>query len=169
MKRILFLCLVIAGVIAFGYWYYIAFVQINVVHYHGGFQVYERGRLVDFSDVRYMHLEPCTTHDSGVMKDEQEEKAHLHDLVGDVVHVHRSSARWGDLFKNLKYSVDMSRPIAAYVNGRKVENILNYPIKSYDSLVLLIGENEDTAVYLKGAVKKDYIMKNEGRSEDCGS
>src|ERR1700730_17097255 len=70
------------------------------VHFHAGFQVYVDDKLQDFSDFKYMHEAPCTVNGKPLTNnhvDEQIEKAHLHDQIGDVVHVHRLGATWSDL------------------------------------------------------------------------
>ena len=138
------------------------------IHIHAGFHVYKDNKLVDFSDAKYMHAEPCTIHDDLKRVDEQGEKAHLHDFVGDVVHVHRVGATWGDLFKNIKYSVDESKTLA-YVNSKEISHIFSYQIHPYDSLVLFIGKHDAVKQALSQAVSKDYIQKIEKQSESCGS
>ncbi len=169
MKKILLLLLILAGFGVAGYFYYVNFYKVEQVHNHAGFRVYVDGKAQDFSDLKYMKVEPCTTDDGNVVEDDQMEKAHLHDFVGDVVHVHRSNAVWGDLFKNIKFTIVTSKPIVAYINGKKVNDILSFPIRPYDSLILLIGKHENTAKYLKNSVKKDHILKAENKSENCGS
>ncbi len=154
---------------AAGYSYYKNFVKPKVVHFHAGFKVYVDGKLQDFSDLKYMHVEPCTTKNAHIDVDEQEMKAHLHDFVGDVAHVHRSNAVWGDLFQNIKFAIDHSKPVLAYINGGKVDDVLHHPIRPYDSLVLIIGKHRDIGSYLKNAVKKDHIVLVEKKSETCGS
>jgi hypothetical protein len=140
---------------------------VKVVHYHAGFQVYENGKLKSFADIRYMHDKPCTGNPSPEELYDPMEKAHLHDLVGDVVHVHRENVVWGDLFTNLKYPVDESNA-EAYINGHKVSGLLSYPIKSYDSLVLFIGTHGDVKQYIANEVTKAHIQEVEHRSETCG-
>lgn len=108
------------------------------VHYHAAFQVYVDGAVVDFSATQYMHVEPC-----GLEDEEEEEtpehvqleKAHLHDGVGDVVHVHREGAVWADLFLNVGYV--FAEPVAGYVNGSRVDSILTYPIEEHDRVLIL--------------------------------
>lgn len=169
MKKILLLLLILIGIGVGGYFYYLNFFKVRQVHYHAGFRVYVDGKAQDFSDLKYMHVLPCTTDEGNKAEDEQMEKAHLHDFVGDVVHVHRSNAVWGDLFRNIKFAIDTSKPITAYINGKKVDDISSYPIRPYDSLVLLIGKHGDAADYLKSAVEKDHIAEIEKKSENCGS
>ena len=57
-----------------------------------------------------MHIEPCRDEEHEKEKKDakeiQLEKAHLHDMIGDVVHVHYKGTRWKDLFANLNYKVN---------------------------------------------------------------
>lgn len=168
MKKFLLIILLLVGVGVGGYFYYDNFIKEKDVHYHAGFRVYVDGKLQDFSDIKYMHYEPCSEGDSHHDEDDQIEKAHLHDKVGDVVHVHRDGAVWGDLFKNIGYKIDEKKGLLAYVNGEKVDGVLSYPIKPYDSLVLLVGKHGDVKGYLKKAVVKRHIVEVEGMSESCG-
>lgn len=142
----------------------------KVVHYHAGFQVYVDGKLQDFSDIKYMHVKPCTNHkEKEEHEDEQEEKAHLHDGIRDVVHVHRDNATWRDLFINIHYSFNSSQSAESYVNGKRVLDILNQKINPYDSLVLLLGKHGNVKDYIKNKVTKEHIQKTEKRSESCGT
>lgn len=139
------------------------------VHYHAGFQVYNNDKLKDFSLLEYMHIEPCTEeeeHEEETLSaaEEQIEKAHLHDFVPDVVHVHRQGSVWQDLFTNLNYPVD---PAQAYVNGQKVTDILSQPIEAYDSVVIFEGQNSDIEAKLETAVTHDHIEATEAEGESC--
>jgi hypothetical protein len=141
---------------------------VKKVHYHAGFQVYRNDALQNFSDPQYMHQKPCTTNETNnEPEDEQIEKAHLHDLVGDVVHIHRENVTWQDLFTNLKYPID-SKQTTAYLNNKKIDNFLSTPIHPYDSLVIFIGKNIQIDKKLSNAVKKSHIQQIEKQSENCG-
>ncbi len=139
------------------------------VHYHAGFQVYADGKLMDFSDLKYMQVVPCTTGGAEIHMDEQIEKAHLHDNIGDVVHVHRQGATWSDLFKNIKYDIEQGKINVAYKNGKVTQNILNSPIEPYDSIIISTGRTKLTGSELKKAVTKARILEAEKRTESCGS
>lgn len=144
--------------------------KAKAVHYHAGFQVYKDGKLEDFSGFEYMHEKPCTVNGKPIEDpnpDEQMEKAHLHDNDGDVVHVHREKARWKDLFQNIKYPIDTH--VVGYVNGKKVDNILEQPITQYESVIFFIGKNPDEQALLKKAVTVQRIKNVEKKSETCGS
>lgn len=137
------------------------------IHYHAGFIVLKDNKLVDFSDIKYMHAKPCGegAHEEVTPEEEQIEKAHLHDYIGDVVHVHREHALWKDLFINLKYPITNAQ---GYINGKKVANFQEQAIKPYDSLVIFIGKN-DVTKYLSNAVTKKHIETIEKKSDNCGS
>lgn len=140
------------------------------VHIHAGFQVYKDSKLQDFSDFKYMHEMPCTVNGKPVegQKDEQMEKAHLHDRTGDVVHVHRDNAKWRDLFTNIKYSID-EKNLTAYINGKVTINFLDQRIGPYQSVVIFLGKNDNEKDLLKKVVKKDRIQQVERKSENCAS
>lgn len=158
---------VIILTLLFGYLMYSKYTNKEEVHYHAGFQVYVDNVLQDFSDDKYMTIGYCGEEDNHV--DPQLEKAHLHDSVGDVVHIHRSGAKWSDLFININYSFDSNKNISAYVNGEKVEDIFNYPIQAFDSIVIFVGDNGEVDNLLESRVDENHIKEVEAKSESCGS
>ncbi|MEK7558913.1 MAG: hypothetical protein AAB521_01245 [Patescibacteria group bacterium] len=139
---------------------------VKKVHYHAGFVVFRDDKKIDFSDFKYMRVKPCSedTEHEDSDEDIQAEKAHLHDLVGDVVHVEQENAYWRDLFINIDYKLDYSKA-TTYINGNKVEQFGNLKIGPEDSLVVLIGNNKSN--HLKDAVKKEYIEEKAKKSTDC--
>lgn len=142
--------------------------QEEEIHYHAGFIVYADGKKQDFSNVKYMHIEPCADEEKEKEESpehEQLEKAHIHDFVGDVVHVHRKNAVWGDLFTNIKY--DISGDIQGYINGEKVENFLKEPIKPYENMLIVIGDEK--GINVRETVSREHILEIESKSESCGN
>lgn len=137
----------------------------KVVHFHAGFQVYKNGVLQDYSGFQYMSLLPCGKVYTDPA-DEQLEKAHLHNNIGDVVHVHREGATWGDLLKNI--NVSFAIPPTGYINGEKIATILSQPIRPYDSLILFEGKHKAVSEYLPHAVSIKHIKLIEKISENCG-
>ena len=145
-------------------------IKKDAIHYHAGFQVYKDGVLVDFSGLKYMHDKPCDLNETPVEEeheDEQEEKAHLHDLIGDVVHVHRSGVVWKELFINLKYPIPENSEF--YLSGEKMATGLNTPIKAYDSISIFINSDPLKEQHIASRVTKEHIIETEKRSENCGS
>ena len=139
--------------------------EVKKIHYHAGFVVFKNNKQVDFSDLKYMVIKPCTIEEIEEKEDLQIEKAHLHDEVGDVVHVEAENAKWSDLFTNLHYSIDYKNSIA-YINHKKIKDFQNLAIKPYDSLVILIGTN-DIERALSNTVSINHIKEAEKRSEGC--
>ncbi len=139
------------------------------VHYHAGFLVYINGQLQDYSASQFMHSQTCPVGPKQVVpQDEQIEKAHLHSNVGDVVHVHREGAVWQDLFTNIGVNFPADKPIIGYSKGNRIDNILTYPIKPNDSVIILVGnETEaDASVY----VSQSHIKEVEAAQiETCGT
>jgi hypothetical protein len=166
MKKIIIVIISLGLLVIGGLFLYQYFTKPQIVHYHAGFHVYIDGKLLSFSDPIYMNIEPCSVH--ATSGNDQEEKAHLHDGVGDVVHVHRSNAVWGDLFKNINYKFPDQKPIIAYINGQKISQIFSYPIKPYDSMFILVGNHISIDDYIRQAVQKTRIQQIEKLSESCG-
>ncbi|OGK39727.1 hypothetical protein A3A74_04505 [Candidatus Roizmanbacteria bacterium RIFCSPLOWO2_01_FULL_35_13] len=139
--------------------------SVKKIHYHAGFQVYVDNKLQDFSGIKYMSIKPCGEEEEGSEENEQIEKAHLHDKVEDVVHVEAEGAKWKDLFTNINYKIKPNKNLTGYVNGKKIENILEYPIKSYDSIIIFSGNVDEKLI--KNAVTRKKIMDVEKKSEAC--
>lgn len=160
--------IVVVALLYLGYLRFFAPQTKGSIHYHAGFIVYVDGMKQDFSAAKYMNFTPCSEHtQKQTSAQEQIEKAHLHDSVGDVVHVHRSGAVWSDLFKNIGYPIPSGKPIVGYMGGSKIDNPLSTPIKADDSLILVIGNPE--GVDTKQSVSLDHIKEIESKSELCGT
>jgi hypothetical protein len=137
------------------------------IHYHAGFVVFENGNKVDFSGQKFMTVRPCEVlEDKPTPEEIQNDKGHLHGGVGDVVHIHTKDAKWGDLFKNLGYDLN-SQNFTAYIDGQLSENVLEKPIDSYQSLVILNGSKDEKL--LSQAVGKERIVEVEKNSIECGN
>lgn len=137
------------------------------IHYHAGFVVFDEGKKIDFSDGKYMYIKPCSVNENKKLtkEEEQMERAHLHDNVGDVVHVEAEDSKWGDLFANISYSIDYAK-VTAFINGLQTDDIKNTPIKAYDSAVIFVGKVDRSL--LSQAVTVELIKNTESKSETCG-
>lgn len=169
MNKLLSPGIVIAGCLAV-----VSMIMLNrnqpsdpAVHYHAGFRVYDNGVLQNFEDDKYMHFALCTADGEYHDTDPEKEKAHLHDSVGDVVHVHRTGSVWQDLFTNIGYTPEGSG-VVAYVNGQPVADPLARPIREEESIIFVFGgnDNEDPP---SGYVTVERIREVAGKSESCGS
>ncbi len=133
------------------------------IHYHAGFAVFNNNQKIDFSNIKYMYEKPCTLTGKATETDSnnQLEKAHLHDQVGDVVHIEQAGALWKDLFTNIKYPLDYAKT-QGYINHIKITNYQNQAIHNNDVLVVFQGSNniskdlpqEPTVAYIDRMAKK---------------
>lgn len=143
---------------------------VEHVHYHAGFQVYIDNTLQDYTDFKYMSLSPCSTEPRELTpEEEQSEKGHLHDQIGDVVHVHKTGGTWADVFKNIGVELPKDKEIQAYNEKLKIKNILNTEIEPYQSIVFVIGDQSKAAEYQQTLVTRQHIEETEQRSELCGT
>lgn len=155
----LFLAAIISGIVMF-----VAKPEREEVHYHAGFRIYKNNEPLDFSSFEYMHVKPCSGDDH---EDVDEETIHLHDSIGDVVHIHAEGATWGKVFERLNLK---ENSVIAYNKGEKIENPMDQPVLEYQSMLFLIGENNkinisDQSYY----VTQEEIEKVEALTESCGS
>ena len=140
----------------------------NHVHYHAGFMIYIDDELQDYSNYKYMNFVPCSEHEAKKSPEEEQiELAHLHDSVGDVVHVHRSGAKWGDLLTNAGIVLPAGKAIKGFVDGVAQVDILSAPIDAYTTAVLLVGES--TSERANERVSLEHIKEVEAKSELCAS
>jgi hypothetical protein len=114
-----------------------------------------------------MNFTACSEHDNKKSAaEEQIEKAHLHDGVGDVVHIHRLESTWGDLFANIKVALPKDG-LKGFINGSEVEDILNQPIESYSTAIFVVGESKMS--HANETVTIEHIKEVEAKSELCGT
>jgi hypothetical protein len=136
-------------------------------HLHAAFKIVKDGEIMNFSDGKYMYYKPCGGEESEMttIKD----KVHLHNFVGDVPHIHAEGITWRNLFESL----EVEQPITyiSYLNGEKVDNLLDIQIKEYDRVLFIIGEiSAATNVndLLNQIPDESRIKEIEKQVENCG-
>lgn len=160
----LLVCLLAAGI--FFYFKQRAQSPAVKVHYHAAFLVYQDNQPLDFSALKYMKIENCTVNNVQ-QEDEQLEKAHLHDNIGNIVHIQQANATWKDLFFNIRF--EMTKDVVGYINGQLVPDILNQKIEPHDRVLFLIGINDNLQEKLAAVPDDAQITKIDNSSESCGS
>ncbi len=115
-------------------------------HFHANFAVVINGKKETFQEPTfYEEVSSC-----GEIDDNPLTRVHMHDQIGDVVHVHDGSATWGNFFENLGFALGDNVLYArnkSYVdgqngelhfilNGKSVVSIANKTIKSEDKLLV---------------------------------
>lgn len=72
------------------------------VHYHANFAVFVEGERLPFEKFTfYEEVEAC----GGNAKESPKIRAHMHDQINHVVHVHDYGSTWGHFFANLGYTL----------------------------------------------------------------
>lgn len=134
------------------------------VHYHAGFKIYRYNQPVDFRAPEFMHFEPCGDEDKHKDKNPQD-RAHLHDGIGDVVHVHSHNATWEDLLTTLNTTIDGQAKY--YLNADQVGTLRQAVIQPYDRMLILIGENTEVEEKLESVPDREKIEQAEQQTEGC--
>ncbi len=151
------LILLLAGiVIGFGIFSVIRMIKYvpqEHVHYHANFQVFVNGKQETFQDPLYYQEV------AGCLRDNDTDpihRAHMHDEVYDVVHVHAPGVTWNHFFENINigteptslriggtvYANTDTSTVTYILNGRKLAALVGQSIKSEDTLLINYG-NED--------------------------
>lgn len=122
------------------------------VHYHANFDIYINGQREAFANPMYYEEEgggSCTLETEMTPG----ERAHMHDNIGDVVHVEDHAVTWGNFFQNLHWTVndklvqtpdkvylaDDTNKITFLINGREVQDISSETIHDKDRLLVDFG------------------------------
>jgi len=130
-------------------------------HYHANFAVYLNGKREQFkSPTYYQEVSACTV--SGAIQPEQ--RAHMHDDINSVVHVHDDGVTWGQFFENLNwyvgpnfiqtrdgiaYRADGDQKLHVMLNGDDLTGlaaITNQVIGDEDRLLLSFGDMNDATL-----------------------
>lgn len=142
--------------------------EIEEVHYHAGFEIYENNQLKHFSDLAHMDIKPCGP-DTEV-QEHLETEVHLHDGVGNVVHIHGGEATWGMLLEKLGIDLATS-PSAVYLQGRPIDDeFKNRIISPYDQAVIVINSPWPHNVLIDESLQRittDFIKEIEEKGESC--
>ncbi len=157
MKKILIIVGILIAFFAYNYF--------TVPNYHAEFQVYIDGEKKDLSTLDYMYFAPCRVYDFGERELEEIDRAHLHDYVGDVVHVHDDGVTWRVLLTNLNFEGEF---IGYNEEGVLVEGMMDEEISAYNSVIFSNTELEnihELVGELKGA---DYVREVEVVAVECG-
>lgn len=145
-------------------------VENHSTHYHANFALYVDGDKEEFNSfVYYEEVSACTDEYSNNPKS----RAHMHDNVSGLVHVHDKAVTWSHFFSNLGITFadgllyrsgelikDSSDFQFTYIlNGKTVDSIADKVIESGDSLLINIGK-ENVA-----AIKERYDLINKNATE----
>jgi c-di-AMP phosphodiesterase-like protein len=172
LKKVLLssIALLLIGIVFIGY--KVSKVPEIPVHYHANFALFKNGTQIDFSDAKYMHIAPCS--DSPIEKPAKNklDEIHLHNTIGNVVHVHTSGVTWRNLFQSLKFNIDeilSDKAIKIYINEKEVaRNALDTQIQKEQRLLITTSTDPKTEFAQVGSDAKEYDDGKKG-PESCGA
>ena len=130
------------------------------VHYHANFAVFAEGERILFDNFTY-YEEVAACGGNGL--DSPKIRAHMHDSIGHVVHVHDNGVSWGHFFANLgfangdtvfktdseTYVEDDDTEISFILNGEEVNTTANRTIGDEDVLLISLNNGEPSEEELK--------------------
>lgn len=124
-------------------------------HYHANFAVYINGKREEFKGSQYYEeVAMCSAYDNIVPA----QRAHMHDEVNSVVHVHDHAVTWGQFFDNLGWALgpnfiqdgqkhlyveDDTNKLHIILNGQNYTDISpmnNVVIKDLDRMLISFGD-----------------------------
>lgn len=123
------------------------------VHYHANFQVFINGVQETFQDpLYYQEIATCSKYNDI----DPIHRAHMHDEVYDVVHVHAPAVTWGHFFENINvgdeptsirfgnsvYSNNSEKKVTYILNGKILDSLVGQSIHSEDKLLINYGSED---------------------------
>lgn len=128
------------------------------VHYHANFALYINGKRDEFTGPGfYEEVSVCSSDN----KDDPKARAHLHDNVNHVVHVHDNAVTWSAFFANLGYTLGDDviqtekglyvsgkdgKKLSFVLNGQPVQFIANKVIEDQDVLLISYGKSNQATL-----------------------
>lgn len=131
------------------------------IHYHANFAVYINGQREQFKSASYYEEETACKAEANMTP---QDRAHMHDEVNDVVHVHDRAVTWGQFFNNLGWSVgkdfistrdktyvaDERNKLAVILNGQNltgISSITDKVIDDLDKLLIDFGSTDNAKLH----------------------
>jgi hypothetical protein len=126
------------------------------VHYHANFAVYINGQREEFKGPQYYQEVAVCSSTNDIHLPQQ--RAHMHDNINSLVHVHDHGVTWGQFFENLgwyvgpdfietdsgkRYVDDGNNKLHVIINDQDytgLQAITNTVIKDRDRLLLSFGD-----------------------------
>ena len=130
-------------------------------HAHADFAVLLDGKRFDFAKHEYMSNEPCLvgsifpTADAHGGEGDLSDKVHMHNMNGNVVHVHHQGITWADFFKSIKMELTSSsftdekgkkaeasdtKEFRFMKNGKDVKDLFSLAIQDQDRVLVSYGD-----------------------------
>ncbi|MDN5275864.1 MAG: hypothetical protein JWN33_513 [Candidatus Saccharibacteria bacterium] len=122
------------------------------VHYHANFGIFINGERQVFKGIKYFEETGATSCTLDEAKTPAQ-RAHMHDNVGDTIHVHDGAVTWNNFFENIGWNIstssirndttlyvaDGTHQISFLLNGQKIRSLDDRIINSADDLLVSYG------------------------------
>ena len=152
-----FLIFIILIIIVFS-----AYNYFTVPHYHAEFLVYKDGEKLDLNGIEHMYFAPCRVYEFGERELDEIDRAHLHDSVGDIVHVHDDGVTWRVLLSNLNIEGEF---VGYNMSGENIEALLFLRIIS-DFLLIFFSSKESKYLLFQSNSKLFFSLAKDSRKKD---
>lgn len=129
--------------------------QDHTAHHHANFGIFIDGKRQKFeSPLYYEEVTSCSQEG----KNDPKHRAHMHDMIGHVVHVHEAGATWGQFFANIGWGLSSKsiqtdkgvlvdgqndKELNFLLNGKPIDSVANKVIRSEDVLFIDYGNGEN--------------------------
>ena len=155
--------------------------KFGSAHQHADFKVYINNVPFNFSQEKYMvPLGPNGSDDTDCLNGTR--LAHLHDMDGNVVHVHATGVTWGYFFSTLNmtwagscftldngnsYCDNAASKWRFFINGTEVQNLMGAEIQDQSRVLFTYGATEAQISAQMASVT--YGAQNESTGSYCGT
>lgn len=164
----------LAGVVWLVAMRFVTLKQVEV-HYHANFAVFVDGQRLPLD--RFTYYEEVATC-GGEGPENPKIRAHMHDNINHVVHVHDNGVTWGHFFANIgftdgdtvfrtdsdTYVADEQTQIHFILNGEDVDTTANRTIKNEDVLLVSIGQPSTSELQSEyNQIERDAAIYNQNQ------
>ncbi|CAN5665493.1 hypothetical protein BH23PAT2_BH23PAT2_00560 [soil metagenome] len=139
----------------------------DTVHYHANFAVYIDGQRELFDNFTfYEEIQAC----GDDYANNPRARAHMHDRINHIIHVHDEAVTWGNFFENIGYTLSndafvidgdvytntTGQQLSFVLNGQQAKTVANQVIRSEDVLLIDVGQADEPELQQR----YDEIQKN---------
>lgn len=173
---------VILGIIIFASIRLYKYSQPEHTHYHANFQVWINGVREEFvSPLYYQEVASCLKDDDNNPK----HRAHMHNQINDVVHVHASAVTWGQFFENINigaqpnylrigdqiYTNNDNQNVKYILNGKELSSLNGVMINSEDTMLVNYGSENvaDLLAKQNNITNKAKVYNTQKDPASCSS
>lgn len=150
----------VIGLVIFALFRFITYKPMEHTHYHANWSVSINGQQQTFAEPTfYQEVATCSTNDDT----NPLHRAHMHDNVYDVIHVHADGVTYNQFLENINsaaqptylrigsnvYQNTDTEKITYVLNGNILQSISGVPIKSEDKLLINYGSETPEQIMAK--------------------